>query len=186
MSCGCGCGGDQLRHFTVLSGRDLACTVGVRAIDIVDKARDILTRAGLRRYRVAIVREAWSGKRRGVGVLDVEHTLMVLPTPKVTDLTSLAEVSSPGGITEQGSLVVSEISGRYNEDVLLGLDGRGQEPDPNVEVFWEITFLRSDGQESARRRFAPASVPSYDPSNFEWTIRLERARPDRLRSGNAA
>lgn len=184
MSCGCGCAGQALRHATLLAGRDLACTPGQQLIGVVDRLRDLRSQFGLRPYLVTIVREQWSGGRRGVGVATVTGVLNILPVPKVMDLTSLSEVSSPGGITEEGNLLVTEISGAYSEDVLMGNDAEGRPPDPDANVFWEIAFTRPDGGQSAPRRFAPASAPHYDAEGFGWQVRLERARPDRRRDGS--
>lgn len=185
MSCNCGCGGSQLRHYTLLSARDLACSPGQRLIGVVDRARDIVAQLGLRPYVVSIVRRQWSGPRRGVGVEDdAVSVLRILPVPVVMDLSGVAQVASPGGLDEQGGVLVKQVSGRYSEDVLLCRDRDGEPADANASVHWEISFTDPTGRPSEARRFTPASAPYYDPEKFEWSIRLERASgADRPRGG---
>lgn len=184
MSCSCGCGGDRARHFSKLSGRDLACTIARRLIPTVDNARDIRVRLGFRPYQVSIVRTRWDGGRRGVGVEIVFHQLSILPVPKLQDMTTLLEIMTPVGHDETGQLLLSQISGAYSEDVLMGRDGDGRDVDPDQQVYYEVEFTSTSGKPSERRRFYPRGAPWYEPENFQWSIKLERSRESRARNGD--
>lgn len=149
-----------------------------------DRARDMKTRAGLRPYSVAIVRVRSAGaRRRGDGITDVVHEWPILPTPKMGDLTGLQEVVASDQLREMGTILLSEISLTYSEDVLLGRGPDGS-PIPSDEVvFYEVRFLDSQGRETQRRRFVPASAPFARSETAEWVITLARAPIDRDRRG---
>ncbi len=89
------------------------------------------------------------------------------------------------GSEEIGNLRVSQISPRFNEDILVGQDlivARGVDIPADVNFYWEVFFPQT-GADGIRRRFTPKSAPSLKPTAFEWTIDLMRASEDRTRSG---
>jgi hypothetical protein len=151
-------------------------------VPTVDAARDLKTQLGLRRYIVRIVRVRWTGSQRGSGTATIESMTVLEPTPKVTDLSGITEILQPTGIDEQGGIVVGEISGRYTEDILRGLDASGHEPERNQQVFYEIEFVNGTAQKSDKRRFTLRGAPEYLPGRFQWTVKLERAQQDRNRA----
>lgn len=172
------------RHFTLPTAQTLRDSLAQCLIPVVDAVRDISTQLGFRAYIIRVIRTRWSGLVRGQGLELIDHTLTILPVPKMSDLSSLAEIVTQIGLDETGSVVLTEVSGAYGEDVLLGRDGSGNPPEPEAQVFYEIEFIRPDGQPGERRRFFPSGAPSYDPAKFQWTVRLERAREGRDRMGD--
>jgi len=162
----------------------LNATLARKLVPIADGLRNLLTRFGLRTYKVRIVRVRWSGVARGIGVPLVESSMDILPTPLVQDLTTLTEIVQPVGLDEVGTILVSEISGRFTDDQLRFLHTDGGEPEPNEEIFYEIEFPQLDGRPSIKRRFYLRSAPYYFAGRFQWQVRLEKAHEDRSRTGD--
>ena len=171
-------------RFADPTAMDLKKTLAQRFIPLADDLRNLLTRFGLRVLKVRIVKVRWGNGRRGTGAPMVESTLDILPTPLVQDLSTLTEVANPVGLDEVGSILVSEISGRFTEDQVRFLDTDGRQPGPDEEIFWEIEFPRIDGKPSVKRRFALRSAPMYFAGRLQWQVRLERAHHDRGRNGD--
>lgn len=172
-----------MQQFTVLSGEDLKCTLARKLIPVVDRIRDLNTQFGLRPYIVRIIRTRWSGGQRGDGVENVVYEAPILPTPLISDLSGLTEIVQPVGLDEVGAIVVSEVSGSYTEDYLLGRGSAGESIPADEQFYYEIEFPRPGNQPGERRRFFPRSAPTYQPARFQWTVTLERSHEDRSRSG---
>ncbi len=150
----------------------------------VDAARDIVSQLGLRAYTVHQVRTKWGGGARGVGIEGVVWERPILPTPAVQDVGSLRQELGMGGTGEAGSVRVTEVSPRYTEADLSGLDPDGAPVPDDESVYWEVRMALGDPLREVRRRFVVAGVPSYDPTNFEWVLQLTRARDDRTPTGD--
>ena len=172
-----------MSEFTHVTPALLRESLGRDLIDVVDCARDIASELGVRPYVVRIVRTRWSGGARGAGVEEVMSALDLLPTPKVSDLSGLAEVLQPVGLDEVGGVQVEEISGRFSEEELRFLSADGAAPEPQESVWWEIEFIRHDGKPGQRRRFALSGAPEYLPTRVQWRVRLTKAHEDRGRDG---
>jgi hypothetical protein len=167
----------------VLQGADFRHTLIASLQPCVDNIRDIATQFGARPYQVALVWTRWSSGQRGEGVEEVIREELLLPTPRVVDLTSLGRDLQPVGLDEVGSLRVTEISARYTEDYLVGVCDNGQAEEPDQSFYWEVRFPRADGL-GPRRRFRPASAPSLEPTKFQWVVRLLKISEDRQRDGD--
>ena len=172
------------RRFTEVTGRQAKQTLARRFVPLADSLRDLLTRFGLRTYRVAMVRIAWSGSRRGYGTPTVISEEVMLPTPKITPLSALDQIIQPVGGQEVGSIELSQISGRYTEEQLVGLEEDGTPIPPNVEFFYEVEFFPHDTGPSVKRRFIARATPAYMPGRLQWSIRLERSFDNRERNGD--
>lgn len=179
-----GCTGNCSHGYTQLKPGDIAYTLARRIIDPVDRARDVVTRLGFRPYVVRLVWLRWTAGGRGHGEPVVDREKVLLPTPKISDLTGVAIITNAAAADEQGGIMVSEISGCYTEEQLRGIDAPGHPVPDDQTFFWEIEFLRADGEDTKRRRFALRSAPYYDAEAAQWVVKLERARKDRLRSGD--
>jgi len=178
----CECCGDD---FTVLEGRAIDRTLIASLTGCVDSIRDLYTCFGARPYQVSLVWTRWSGGDRGVGAEEIVGFHRILPTPKVTDLSNLKKELTQVGMDEAGDLRVSEISPRYNEDLLQGSDlvvETGAPIPKDVQFYWEITFPRAN-MPGIRRRFIPSRAPDLQPTKFQWRIDLLRASEDRTRIG---
>lgn len=171
--------------YTDPSVLDLRRTLAQRLIPVADRIRDLFTQFGCRPYKVRIVRVRWADGERGRGLPVVEKVVDLLPTPLVQDMSSLTEIVQPVGLDEIGSIIVSEISGRFTDDDLRFADRYGQPPGPDEEVFYEIEFPRTpDGKPGDKRRFYLRGAPHYTSTRFEWQVRLEKSHEDRQRNGD--
>jgi hypothetical protein len=164
---------------------DLSRTLARRLIGTVDRLRDIPVRFGLRPYEVHVVRTRWTGGERGVGYEAVVYDEAILPTPLITSLDGVQRVVNIVGLDEIGSVRLEQVSGRYAEGFLSGTDENGNPVDPDTQFFYEVQFPTpgtiSDG--APRRRFFPASAPTYDAGRFQWSVSLERSHVDRRNDG---
>jgi len=171
-------GSDDNGCFTKPTEAMIKNSLGSKMIRQVDRARDLIVRLGLRTYAVKIVHTGWSGPYRGSGQEYVMREMDILPTPKIASLNGLNESLTAVGLDEVGSLQLTEISGRFSEAEVTGVLVNGTPLDTKGEqAYYEVSYLRSGTP--IRRRFSVSSVPSYDPEEFQWTVRLERAREDR-------
>jgi hypothetical protein len=177
-------GGPKKDGFTVPTPAFLRDSLAQKLVPAVDKIRDIYTQLGARPYRVRILRTRSSGPRRGVGVEQVIHELELLPTPLVVDMQSLSEMLSPVGRYEQGVVQLQYVSGRYTEEILLGVGPNGGQVAPNETVYYEIEFFRRDGSPSEKRRFVVDAVPYYNALKFQWFVNLVAASERRARDGS--
>ncbi len=175
--CDCSCHG--------FTSPERAGAAGERLSKLWDRARDLKARAGLRPYRVTIVRARATGMRaRGDGPTEIVREWPILPAPKVGDLNALSEILSPDQLREVGTVVLSEVSLAYSENVLLGR-GESGAPIPSGEtVFYEIAHLDRAGRVTVRRRFVRASAPYAKSETAEWVINLTRAPWDRDATGS--
>jgi hypothetical protein len=176
------CSGPNRPRFTHLTPEAYRATIGSRLVNCVDRVRDINARLGLRPYAVRLVRTKWSGGRRGVGEEYVDSVCLIEPTPAISGLDGLDLDVRAFGRIEQGTAVVTEISGAYSEANLHGLrDGEAALPD-DAQVWWEIEYT-GDRLLQPRRRFVPTAVPSYSADKFQWTVRLTSQEADRTPIG---
>lgn len=175
------------RPFTEFKpGTLLGSTVVQRLNPYADQIRDIATRLGARPYRVILVWTRWSGGERGVGVEEVIREEPLLPTPQISTLNGIDQQVMSIGAEEVGGLKVTELPPRFSEDYLQGLAEDGCPIEPDQNFYWEIFFPRPDGSEGPRRRFVMKTTPSYQATDFEWTVDLVKAIQDRDRAGNPA
>jgi hypothetical protein len=167
-NCECGCH----QGFTA---PEAGAAASARLSAMWDRARDLRVRLGLRPYKVSIVRARASGMRqRGDGPTEITGKWTILPTPKVSDLTSLTEVLAAEQLRESGGVSVSEISLRYSENTLLGRGDNGRPLAGGEAVYWEIQYLDPSGRPAMRRRFTPSSAPAMHPERAEWVVNLTR------------
>jgi hypothetical protein len=155
-------------------------------VSVADSLRDLYTTFGLRPYVVSLVRTRWSGGKRSIGAEIVEsNPITILPTPLVTDMSALTEVNTPIGLDEIGEILLSQVSGSYTEDFLRGHDPAGRPVQTDEQFYYEIEFPPPcEGRQGERRRFVMKGAPMYFSDQFQWQIRLERARMDRTRGGD--
>jgi len=188
-ACGQGCVGScgsSAGPYTPVSEVNLQDTVVDRLIPTIDGVRNLKTKFGLRAYEVRIIRVKWTGGARSQGVEAVTSSLVILPTPKVVDISALDQTIQPIGLDEFGLARVTEISGRYTEDQLRGLGPNGEPIPPGENVFWEVQYPELRNRPQIRRRFTIETAPEYLPAKVQWVITLRRQREDRTRTGRIA
>jgi hypothetical protein len=149
---------------------------------VADNIRGIAGNMGLRPYEVRIITLRWTGGYRGEGVPEVVDELLLDPVPLVETINNIDQRLEAFGLDDMGEIQISEISLRYNEDLLLGRDSQGRDPAEDTEVFYEISLRTSVQADPVLRRFTPTSTPTYDPDNLQYTLRLASARGERHRS----
>lgn len=163
---------------------DAAGAAGARLSRLWDRARDMYTRAGLRPYTVTVVRARSTGMRaRGDGPTEILNEWQLLPTPKLGDLSAIGEVLDADQLREMGSVLLTQVSLSYSEDMLLGRGETGAPIPPGETVFYEIRHVDGNGRTTSRSRFVAASKPYADTGQGQWVITLARAPWDRDRAG---
>ena len=159
-------------------------TLASRLVPTVDKLRQLNAKFGLRPYRVFLVHVLWSGGRIGAGSPSEISRREILPNPDVIDLSSTTELVSAFGRTEDGSLIVDQISDRYSEDDLLGGTPDLADPAnpytgrPGAEFFWETQESRDTSPTPVIRHYVPAAAPHRKPP-MGWRISLAKRDADR-------
>ena len=165
-------------------------TLASKLVPIVDKIRQLSTTFGTRPYRVFLVHVLWSGGRIGAGTPAEVSRREILPTPKVVDLSSTVEMISAFGRTEDGSVVVEEISDKFSEDDLMGgtpdlVDAANPNTGrSNAEFFWETQEQRNTSPVPVVRHYVPAGAPTRKPP-MGWRISLNKRDADRTRPQGA-
>lgn len=130
--------------------------------------------------------------------------LELLPTPRVSDLSSLTRRPYAAGIFPEGSLRIDQISaGAYTSDVLKGLsipnqstsapradagaavNGNGVErsTNPRIDFWWEIQEDGRGDDPASRERFRVLGRPSRKEGSLYWAVNLEEASEARNRPG---
>jgi hypothetical protein len=171
-SCVCG--------FTTLDEDTVGQTLGRHLIPVVDHARDLYTRLGVRPYQVLLVRTSWSGGARGDGQESVVSEEPLLPTPRVHGLEDVERAQQSVGAIEQGDVRVDQISARYTEDHLRGLGAAGERIPADQSFYWEVRVVTPAGP-ADRRRFTLKSAPELNLTRSQWVVKLARAVEDRGR-----
>lgn len=163
----------------------LCGTLARTLVPVADSLRNLYSTFGLRPYVVRLIKTRWSGGRRGVGAESIVSETPILPTPLIADLTSLQQINTPIGLDEFGEVGLTEVSGAYTEDFLRGHDTEGRPPAVDEQFYYEVEFPPPcTGATGERRRFAMRAAPMYQSSRFQWSLRLERQRQDRTRTGD--
>lgn len=146
----------------------------------------------------------WTGVERGEGEEKLYAEVELLPTPKVSDLSSLARRPYAGGIFAEGSIRVTEISaGAYTLDVLQGksipcqnttapradsgapINGHGVErsSNPKIDFWWETQEDGRGDDPAMRTRFRITGRPARKEGSLYWGVNLEEADEPRNRLG---
>lgn len=171
-------------RWTVHSPESWRGSLASRVVTLEDRGREIESRLGFRPYSLWVVQTVWAGGRRGNGHEEVVQEVAILPNPKISDLTGIQLMVTPAMVQEQGTILVSGISGRYTEDQLMAKAPDGTPEGQQVSTWWEVMFLPGCGPGSGERiRFASKSRPNYDPDVGAWAVTLTRSYEGRARSG---
>lgn len=181
-------------------------TLAHKLTPIADRLRQLNTRFGLRSKRVFLVWSVWSGAERGEGTERVLYEIELLPTPRVSDLSSLARRPYSAGVFPEGSIRVDQISaGAYTRDVLVGLSIPRQTTeapradqgsainkhdyekgtDPRIDFWWEVQEDGRGDNPARRVRFRIFGGPSRNEGSLWWAVNLELADEARSRDGSS-
>lgn len=186
-------------------------TLANRLSGKVDRLRQLNTRFGLRADRVFLVWTRYDGEERGEGAEKEVARFELLPTPRVSDQTSILFNPYSAGVLPSGSVRVDQISARMTTEVLMGHRVPDEARPPGAPIleptdfFWEI--VRDDrgelplggccGDDSRmtplrgqsvlpRARFRIAGMPELREGGFEYIVALERVSEDRQYNGESS
>lgn len=155
-------------------------TLANRLTRIADRLRQFSTSFGLRPYRWFLVWTRFDGEERGEGTEREIQRLEILPTPRVSELTSLQRASYGAGILSTGTLRVDLISPSYPESLLNGtrIPGAGQDlgsyPDA-IDFWWELRFDQRTVEDiPVPIRFRLSANPVLLPGQVGWAVVLEK------------
>jgi hypothetical protein len=181
---------------------------------IADKYRQLYTNYGLRSRRVFLVWSRWTGEERGEGHERLLAEIEILPTPRISDATSIQRRPYSAGTLPEGSLFLDQISmATFTQDILRGwvipavrptprtCAERNMQPDLEVALsvngktfergsdrridFWyEIVEDGRGDFPASRSRYRVLSDPSRKEGSLFFSLVLERADEARDRSGN--
>lgn len=165
----------------VISALEAKKSLANRLVRVGDNIRQLATKFGARPYRVQLVWYQWTGAEIGAGDRREIQRIEVLPTPLVESLDKLALSPSGAGIIRIGDVRITEISGTFTRDELLGKwvpGAHSQEAKEPVEFFYEI-FEDGRGDDPVNvQRFRTSSEPWRQADEVEWRIMLARVSGD--------
>ena len=176
----------QTRQVRPLGPGEMGNTLADKLSPMADRLRQIATKLGVRRYRVFMVHVMWSGTVRGAGLPKEISRREILPTPKVQDMEATTNVLRQFGLTEEGGLVVDEISAAFTEDDLIGKTPDLVDPTmtrtgtQNADFFWEVVEARNTYPLPVPRLYRPSGVPMRKATC--WRVSLTKINGDRARS----
>ena len=164
-------------------------TLAGSLVSTADSIRSLYSEFGLRPYRVFLVHAAWSGGRRGVGSMTITSRREILPVPRVRDIDSVRRVVGPAGLSEEGDIVIDQISAKYSEDDLVGRTPDLTDPQQtrtsrvDTEFWWEVEEARAAAPTPVRRFSPPAAAPMLSRGGLAWRVTLTKQGYDRARRG---
>jgi hypothetical protein len=167
-----------------LRPEELARAFAPQLTSVVDEIRQLYEEFAIRPYRVFLIHVLWTGGRRGAGQAIETSRRQVEPTPRVRDMNSTNEILRATGLSEEGSIVVDQISAKYAEDDLMGRTPDLQDPEvqrtsvANAEFFWEVQENRAGAPRAVRRCYKPTSVPFLSRDGFQWRVVLTKSDYD--------
>jgi len=138
---------------------------------VLDEARGIIAGLGLRPYRVFLVIDHYAGPRRKEGGL-VRRELTELTPPPVVAFASTAKIAMSGGLLQEGSATLREISRRYTKEQLRGRTMAGDDLPP-TQNFWIAVIARG---QTFSEGYISASEPVLEPTSWTMSIRPTNQR----------
>lgn len=156
----------------------------------VDRIRQLSTRFGLRSRRVFLVWTKFTGAERGEGREREIRRIELLPTPKVSDLTSLALTPYAAGILPVGSIRLDYVSALLSEELLRGKlppadEKIGAPIEEPFSFFYELVEDERTSDAPARAKFRLFGTPWRKEGDVKWNIVLERISEDRRPDGSS-
>ena len=131
-----------------------------------NQSRSTIADVGLRPYRVFLAIGKYTGPRRKQGPLIELELTELLPRP-VVEFVSSSKLALAGGLSQEGTVILRQISRTYTEEQLRGKTLAGD----NFPVTWEFSYaLQPVGQIHAEF-YNPASKPLLLPTAWEMVLR---------------
>jgi hypothetical protein len=133
---------------------------------VLDEARGIIEELGLRPYRVFLVIDRYTGPERKQGALEERKLTEIKPAP-VVRFASTAKIAMSGGLLQEGSATLEEISRTFTKEQLRGKTIAGDDLPKELD-FWIAVIARG---ERHAERYQPASDPVLEPTSWSMSIR---------------
>src|SRR3990167_5274251 len=154
---------------------------------LADRLRQLNTKFGLRSKRVFLTWTLSGGAERGEGTERILARVEILPTPKVSDFSSITRNSFSAGILPVGSIRVSEVSLGFTFDELAGtkVPGRTEPLNEPVAFCYEVVEDGRGDAQPIRQRFRLLGTPNRNEGMVSWTLLLERVSEDLDRRGRS-
>lgn len=130
-------------------------------LPVVDAGRALADALGFRQRLVTVRTRTWTSGVVGRGPT-TDDDLVLDPVPKVAEPPARLIFAAPGQY-EQGDVIVSRISGSYDESAIHPA------PSAGVEVYWLIEDRVGDG---GVREYVAVAAPKN--LSFGYTIQLRR------------
>jgi hypothetical protein len=166
--------------------RTLANRLGTR---IAPRLRQFSTKFGIRSKRVFLTWSKYSGQERGEGNENIVARVELLPTPMVTDLTSIVLNPYSAGVLPVGSVRVDKIAVTYTMDQLMGKAVPGQHRGDKVHEPYDFCYeIVEDGRGDdppMRQKFRLFGMPNRKEGDVCWVVLLERISEDFARDGRS-
>lgn len=188
--------GDPAAEIPELSGeltppapQQMPATLAGSLVPVADDLRNLYAEFGLRPYRVYLVHATWTSGRRGVGTQVIMSRREILPVPRVRDIDSVRRNVQPTGLTEEGDIVIDQISAKFSEDDLVGRTPDLTDPvrtrtsRTDVEFWWEVEEARAAAPRPVRRFSPPVAAPVLSRGALAWRVTLTKQGYDRARPG---
>lgn len=155
---------------------------------LADNVRQLATKLGIRPYRVFLVWSQYDGQVRGEGNESVIARVEVLPTPRVSELTSVQLALYGAGNLPTGTLRIDQISvAKWNEAQLMGralpTDTDAEHIPPHYDFWYEIVEDGRGGNEPMRTRYRLLGVPFRNAGGVQWGVLVERQQDDATPNG---
>ena len=138
---------------------------------VLDEARGIIEELGLRTYRVFLVIDHYEGPAKKQGALVRREPIEIKPAP-VVRWASTAKIAMSGGLLQEGSATLVEISRTFTKEQLRGRTIAGDSL-PQEQDFWIAVIPR--GQVFAEG-YVPAADPVLEPTSWSMAIRPTNKR----------
>jgi len=167
---------------------EAARTLAHRLSPRVDRLRQFSTKFGLRSTRVYLVWSKYTGGERGEGREQIIRRLELLPTPRVSELTSISQLPFAAGTLPVGAIRVDLITAQLSDDTLTGRTLPAAEDGANVHIkepydfYWELVEDDRVDKISSRGKFRVLGNPTRREGNVSWTVVLERVSEDTRRT----
>lgn len=159
--------------------RTLANRLGLR---LAPRVRQLATRFGIRSKRVFLVWSKFGGAERGDGDEHIIARVELLPTPRITDLSTVTFNPYSAGTLPVGSIRVDKIAIGYTAHQLMGKAVPGAprgEPIPEpFDFWWEVVEDGRGDDPPPRQRYRLMAQPDRREGDVCWAVLLDRMSED--------
>jgi len=107
----------------------------------------------------------------------------ILPTPVVMSMDNIALSPQNIGLVQIGDVKITEISGTFSEDTLLGRTNGDVQVEQPYSFCWEIIEDSRVGDNPVHSKFHVRGRPNRQADNAQFVVMLTKIGDDRGRDG---